>query len=338
MTDFTIDDYLNNGQNLIHEFIYGPAKVKKTWWSGTAAQAGYNVTFLYSDKRGGLKILKQIPEEDRKRIRIIDIKDRLNYPVTSLFMTKFLRNNPFIYCIDNGSFIGIPSQMKDEHHHVYIDPRKLNSNDVLVIDSYDGIVDSIEFQYAAENGIKLEEAAKQQWEGYRWCGAMATFILNGLDKLPCHVIVIGHEQDYEKRKQWINPKTGQMETIIVDIRKQPKSTSGPHAQTISQDFQDMLIFRVEGEAIKIDSRPMQGRDTGSCEIPPSSYNWKDMLFPRVAQMVGIKPDPELAYEAFKFLKPGEKPDMVVEEVKSQQPSAQVAASSGSMKMNPFGKK
>lgn len=54
--------------------VYGYAKLRKTWWAGTAAEAGFNVLHL-SAERGGHGIFKHLSPAARKRIFVLDCSE-----------------------------------------------------------------------------------------------------------------------------------------------------------------------------------------------------------------------------------------------------------------------
>ena len=69
--------------------LYGPAKTKKTWLAGTAAEAGFNVLLL--DNEQGAGILRNLSPEARKRIYRIDIQDDGKRAVAAEFITYFCK-------------------------------------------------------------------------------------------------------------------------------------------------------------------------------------------------------------------------------------------------------
>ena len=254
--------------------FYGPAKTRKTWLAGTAAEAGFNV--LYLDNEHGFKIFKQLSAEAQRRIYRIDIADTLKRAISAEFMTYLCKYDKFFW--DEARKRKV--MKADSETVIQLDHLRLNLNTVLILDSYTELVWSLTKRYAIEQNIDLSDAEKTDWDGYRFTGMLATWILEQLIKLPCHVVVIGHATNYEKRSK--DGKT------IEWVRTQPKSTSGPHAMTIANKFDDVLFFKMKGTQVYVDARPDKDRDSGGRVIPPGEYKWEDLHFGKLCELAGVK--------------------------------------------------
>lgn len=300
-----LESHFDEQTKLIHALLYGATKTKKTWWMGTAAELGFNVTILFCDREGGLNILKNLSDEARQKIKVIDIQDRPDRPVSAHFISRFCKGRPFLWNQNDKSVIWNEEAVNPEHYHVCVRPALLNENDVLGFDSWTSHIESIYAQFDAENAIDPADAKKIEWDGYGWSRRTGTWHLNYLSHLPCHLIIIGHQQFYEKKKRV--REDGKYVEKVIWSRTQVTSTSGPHSQIVPQRFDDIFYFFMEGNTIKIDTRPDQHRDGGSSIVPPDIYLWDKLKFDRVAEMSGVKYRPELEDKpkAFTFFKPGE---------------------------------
>lgn len=258
--------------------FYGPAKTRKTWLAGTAAEAGFNV--LYLDNEHGFKIFKQLDAAAQRRIYRIDIADTLKRAVSAEFMTYLCKYDKFFWDESRKRKV----MKADSDSVIQLDHSRLDLNTVLILDSYTELVWSLTKRYAIEQNIDLSDADKTDWDGYRFTGMLATWVLEQLVKLPCHVIVIGHATNYEKRSK--DGKT------VEWTRTQPKSTSGPHAMTIANKFDDVLFFKMKGTQVYVDTRPDKDRDSGGRVIPPGEYKWDDLRFDKLCDLAGVRrPDP-----------------------------------------------
>ena len=271
--------------------IYGPQKARKTWWAATAAEAGFNVLLLDCDD--GWQIIKQLSPEAQSRIYVIDIVDKPNANIASIFAAAFLRQKPF-YWREEEKKLAVLRDDKEAEDAIYIDTAKLDGNTVVVLDSWTELVNSLNLQFAKENGIDLADASKPEWEGYRWTGALATWMLGKLKTLPCHIALVGHQTVYEKIRQ------EKKQQIVEWSREQLVSTSGKHAMTIGQKFSDILQFKVLNETnVRIDTGAGKDKEGGSRIIPPKVYRWEDLQFKDYCNLAGITlPPPDLPYLDF----------------------------------------
>lgn len=298
-----LDDLIQGDPMLMRICLYGPPKSKKTWWAGKAAESGYRVLLLDSDD--GYHVLKNIDPAAHGRINVVNIVDGFNNAYASVFMAKFLKGEKFNWDWKNKRFItGI---LTDTVQH--IDANALTPNDVVVIDSWTAVARSLAFQYAIENNLDLSDPKLTDFgrDGYRWTGAIATWMIKQLHALPCHVIVIGHATNYEKRKE-VTGFGGKKESVVEWSRMQMQSTSGPHGLTLSSNFSDILYFEPHGKTgvVKINTYVEAGRDGGGRCVPPGIYEWEKLQFADVvamAQNAEATPPPPIVSDPTSVNKP-----------------------------------
>jgi hypothetical protein len=149
---------------------------------------------------------------------------------------------------------------------------------IFGFDSYSAFVRSLALQFSIENGIDLSDAKKTEWDGYRWCGALATWTMQELQTLPCHQVMIAHQEVYEKRTTDKRTK----HTTVDWTRIQVKSTSGPHSMSMAQYFTDLLYFYIQGSVTQIDTRAEKDRDGGCRNFEPKLWQWDTLQMPALA--------------------------------------------------------
>lgn len=250
-------------------FIYGPAKSRKTWWALKAAEAGFRV--LLFDFERGASIVNMIDTKARERIYILEAHDAPTDAYAAAFATSALKSHEF-YFEEETRRVSINRGKNMRHCNM----TQFGRDTVVVFDSYTALAVSTARQYAFQNNIDLADAAKTQWEGYRWCGALLTWMLTQMKLLRCHVICIGHETQYEKYKK--HPTDPNKQGPLEWTRRQPSSTSNPHGMSITQHFTDVMYFHVTGRTAKIDTRGNKYEEGGGRHIPPDEYEWDKLQF------------------------------------------------------------
>lgn len=293
--------------HLLRTLCFGPAKMKKTWWALRAAEAGFNVILLDGDD--GSQIITQIAPEFLPKINVIKIVDKQNMPVMCEFVTRFLVGKEFMWDEENKSILLLTNSAKPDRSYYIINPKKLTSNDIVIFDSWTALCWSLAWRWYKENNIKVEAAEQvknsdQLWPGYRWSGAMASWMLKQVKTLPCHVIVIGHQSVYEKRRDEVI--NGKVKQVVEWSRTQAKSTSGPHGLELAKEFADILFFGLNGARFTIDTRPMNDRDGGCRFIPPFLYEWKDLQINDILEISHLPlPDKDAELEALTWYASGD---------------------------------
>lgn len=246
-------------------FIYGLGKMKKTWWACKAAEKGYKVLLIDADKGSG--VLSNLSDEGKENVFVINAWDTLTENRACRIVITLLGNHQIWWDDEAERFFNSAPSKKPSIQH--FDLREPDPSRILVIDSWSAICNSLVKEYADRENIDLAEGERTEWEGYAWEGRVATWMLNQIKTLNCHVIIIGHETTYEKYR-------GRQ---MVSSRRQPKSTSNPHGQTISDKFDEMYIFYRKGLTNYIDTDGNINKDAGSRTRPPNdAYKWSDFHF------------------------------------------------------------
>jgi len=286
--------------DLIRAFIYGPAKTRKTMWAMLAAEAGYNVVLIDADD--GSIIIKQIPEKLWPQINIIRVVDDFDRSVAALFMTLLLKGEPFYWDEQRKMRCQATSSIRPENSYYYLDINNFNRSTVFVVDSWTALKTSLINRYGMEKKIDVSDpdALEDRWGFYQYLDYICNWMLAQLHALPCHLIVVGHEQYYEKFKGKGKAR------ILVSSRTQPQSVSGPHGQKVAKDFGEIMRFTISAGTTKIDTRSHVDRDGGCRVIPPKEYDFKDLQWRHVCQFAGlpIYKEPQ-SITGLEFYGPGE---------------------------------
>ena len=250
----------------IRPLLYGPAKAKKTWWVLKAAEAGYRVLLIDTDKGQG--IVKNIAPEARKNIYFLNIADGPQDAFAATFLVLFLRDG-WVYLNEKTRQVALTPFPGARLY----DCRSFGRDTIICFDSYTRIVNSVERRFAFENNIDLAAADKQDWEGYGWCGRLLNWMIYQMGCLPCNVCLIAHETQWEKRKKVKGGKEAQKHAPVEFVRRQVISSSNPHGMSVGSNFADILYFYSEGRSFYIDAMGSQLEDGGGCTVPPARYLW-----------------------------------------------------------------
>lgn len=300
--------------SLLRLLLFGDAKMRKTWFALKAAEAGYNV--ILCDGDDGHHIVSQIPMSARKRIAILPLVDQTSEgkatPVFHDFMVRLTRGNEFAYRVETehqltpiGASMQSQFTTSPDNYHIVVHPNKLTANDVLVIDSWTALMRSLELYYGNQNSKDFLDAKKQEWDDYSWAKRVINKILHFLHAVPCHVMIIGHTQFYEKYEG--RGKDRQ----LVDQNIQPMSYSGPQGKLLAKEFSDILYFYQDKlDKFRVSSKKSFGREGGCRILPPKEYEWDNLTMQTLIDASnGVIKPPSVISEVFnseglEILEPG----------------------------------
>ena len=244
--------------------IYGREKTRKTMWALGAAQAGFNVLLIDGDD--GAHIAAQYKPADICRVGLVRCVDSpAEYTFVKLVKTALV-GKPFAYREADQKLM---TKTDDKPGWFECDGLlKASRNDVLIIDSWTALTSSMKLQYSLANQIDLGDAEKTDWPGYGWMQNLTDYLLDCIHHLPCHVVVVAHEQIYEKYK-------GVGRDRVLDWqRTQPLGASGNTSGRLGKHFSD--IFRFVGKGAKSTSVEAFGKSDqvgGSRYFKPGSFTY-----------------------------------------------------------------
>lgn len=317
--------------NLLRVLCYGKEKTRKTWWAIKAAEAGFNVHLLDADDGAGInetwKTLDKPSIEAVRRLNIIRVVDKLDVAQTAIFFTSLFANKYIVWDEDDRSIRTVPESIIDTHAHYTIDPRKFNFRDIIIADSWTSLAQSVDEKFAKELGVDITSAEKSGEELYGKDYKFLNWMLNQFNALPCHLIVIGHEQNWQQ----VKAKTVGGKVVRENVgnpKIQPISSSGRHSGMIGKHFSDILYFSLTPTGhTRINTKNDPDRTGGSRHVPPGEYSWfndgKDKQIPDQLQFrdllryAGIEPivSPEPS-EAVHWCAPGVAPEFATSPGKS----------------------
>lgn len=264
--------------DLFRLFLYGEEKTRKTWWIMRAVQAGFNVHMLDCDDGAGIKTMfnrihKPTPEEFN-RLNIIPVKDTLDSKLAAIFITALLANRYMVFDEDARKIRTDMSQVDLGNAHYVINPKKLDSNDIIVVDSWTALVSSVDLKFADELGVDITTGDKSGEELYGKDYKFLNWILSQFKALPCHLVVIGHQQVHQKMKQVKKNDKLIRETDGNPII-QPISSSAKHSGMIGKHFSDILYFYNTPEGNNRINTAKSGDRMGGCRhVEPGVYAWE----------------------------------------------------------------
>lgn len=234
---------------LLKLLLIGDSKAGKTDYAVSVANQGYNV--LYFDGDVGIQTINSMAQEGRltkealSRIAYFNIGDhpdeKGNY-VTRFadfwkdFTTasKFVWNDTLAKQFSNRDY--------QPHHRIWeLFPGRLDQSTVLIFDSWSAYAQSV-MQWKADTiGEDLSEIEKIGRDVYAGVGNKLTQTLTLIQRMPCHVIVIAHPDEYVKMSnpKGIQPKDKEKNAIIEWSKMVPKSSSRPHSLTMASKFSDV---------------------------------------------------------------------------------------------------
>ena len=142
-------DFLKARQQQVYPFqmmIYGAPKSRKTWWAMLFAEAGYNV--IMADGERSSRIISQIDQTIREKITVLDLAGDTKNAAFSNFLFSFANSTQFTWNLDRKQVAFSSSNLSGDAG-VTIDTSKLTSNDVLILDSWSALMDSLCLLYTS---------------------------------------------------------------------------------------------------------------------------------------------------------------------------------------------
>ena len=230
---------------LFHGLIMGLEKVGKSDWAMRAALAGYNVLYLDGDVASGTlnKLAKEHPEA-ASRIFYCNVGDAIvdgQYKTNMIdFFGEFFTQVKLLWDDTNQSLYSRANSAESEVWEIY--PSRLDHRWVVVIDSWTTLSYSAMVAKAIDLGVEIADVEKVSREIYAGVGNRLTSILATIQRMPCHVVVIGHPDEYAKTKSPDGVKVKEVKEIdrITEwTRMIPKSSSKPHGLTMGKFFTDV---------------------------------------------------------------------------------------------------
>lgn len=252
-------------KKLIKLLLIGDGKVGKSHFAGMVAAAGFNV--LYFDGDVGTPTLSKLPTEAKKNLYLIPCADTMMGGMRDTKMidtiTELTTNIKFRW----NDTLGRIAKAKDTEEIWEITPSKMDETCVMVWDSWTSLIESIMLKCAISNSVDLTDAKLSEMRDvYRSAGGIATSLMQVIRSLPCHIIVLGHPDEYEHRVSPDGKKVRDIneKDMIVEWTKMiAKSTSRPHSLQMPKYFTDVAWMEASPTGTrKLDFRVKATRVSG----------------------------------------------------------------------------
>jgi hypothetical protein len=294
-----------NPNKLLKILIYGYGKTRKTSWLTEAVKTGRHLYYIDGDQ-GSLEVIMRMPAELQSRIHVINCWDTWGGSNFQKFVSKFIQGKPFIWNDTKRQIeVNLGQGFNSEDAFWQINPRLVNADIIIGMDSWTRLIDSIVADYAEVNNIDLSsphDLESDRWTYFRHAGMIADFAVKQFFAMPSNFVMIGHSTVYEKRKDDASGKQ-----VVESSRTQLISVTGNHAVKLPTLFGHVLQFKIDSMGNnKIDVRPLLNADGGSRSIKPGIYGYADLSYAKICEMSYIPniedrgPSP-----AFIFYPPGE---------------------------------
>lgn len=251
--------------------IYGKEKTRKTWWAGTAGKT-HDVTLFNGDNNTG--ILRMLDQDSYlKNINNVPLGMGTNAQTMVMFLTLMFEKQQFLFDFKTQNVIATKN-LKPTDMYLVCDLALCGLNDVFVFDSWSQIVKDTQVQYMRDRGLDPFEGKvtddKNKFAWYGYANLVLDNLLNAIKSLPCHVILIAHQDHYEHEYRY---KGMTQKNSVLQIL----SSSGTQGSKVASGFGDVLWFEHNKQATKtiIHAEPDTNRVGGGARIPPSTHEFPD---------------------------------------------------------------
>lgn len=293
-------DNIPPSMSLLKALILGDPKAGKSDWALKAAQAGFNV--LYLDGDVGIQTIAEQTQAAKSRIYYMDVADDMlgdsfdpkmiahisDFMTSTTMLWNDTHQRPYSAKSDAN-----PEGSADEIWE--IKPARLDHTWVVVMDSWTTLSYSAMLAKAQDMGVEIADMEKIDRAIYSGVGNRLTNMLATIQKMPCHVVVIGHPAEYAKTRnpdKEILKGVKELDKITEWTRMIPKSSSNPHGLTMGKFFSDIGWIDVDkwGKrklSFKLTNERVSG---GHLDGPPGDPRESHSFANLVKSVGGVIPD------------------------------------------------
>lgn len=228
--------------------LLGGGKLGKTFYAALCAKAGFNVLYLDGDV-GAATIASMVADgtltrEEAGRIYLLDVRDTiLSGMRDSKFvevMNEFTSTSIFRWNDDDQKL----ATRRDTDKTIWeIRPGMMDANTVMVLDSWTAYCESVMLWVGRANGVNVADASTAEMRPvYQGGGLKSSEMLQFIRSMPCHVIAIGHPDEYQHtrlKEGVVKGKATEKDQIVVGTTGIPKGTSKPQGLQMAKYFSDV---------------------------------------------------------------------------------------------------
>lgn len=276
----------------VRVLAYGKPKTRKTWWAGTAA-ATHRVWLLDGENNTG--ILRMLPEADQARVNRIPLAGSPHVPALAMFCAAMFKVKSFVWHLGEQRIFDLAylTEKHDDDWFIHVDTRRLTTDDVVIVDSWTKMCSDMGLNYAIDNsldvfagerGKKTAGGKNDAMDYFRFMDMALDAILQALQSMPCHVVLIGHQQEYE-----VETKTPLGTKKLNKI--QVISGSGKHSSKVPAYLSDVLYFTAndDGKTTTINTASEALRDGGGANVAPATHQFPGWTFSDLLEETGKPP-------------------------------------------------
>jgi len=246
MSGDTLYDLPPGQDDPIHLLAVADTKMGKSVYSAQAAVDGFGVIYLDCDNgRTAIEFALKGNDAAKKRLRY--------YPFgrPSAFLQNLFRSTavaPMRWIPRTNGLWGPMAVGLEEDDVVWeFNIKAIPSSYVLVIDAWTPVAaDALGIGDATQSAVLLEGTDQQIYGG---ANVNLTYIVNMIQKLPCHVIVQAHGTIFERYEKPLNVKGSGMkqgEMILREVKDVPVSSSRAHGESMATRFNHIGWMSVDG--------------------------------------------------------------------------------------------
>lgn len=268
--------------------LFGPPKTFKTGFVGMAAKTNANVYFFMGESNES--ILNQVPDEFKHRVRIVKAIDnprnKKGWFYHMLFNT-FVESGKSVYKINEDSsreFSEADRKHPEGVNIAEIRQANLGPDDIVVIDSATALVQSVTTKHLGDQGVSTMNELKDKRAYYGVAANMFNAVMKSLMALPCHVVVIGHNQVREIKDKDDNSKTvAEYTQVLTTSATQGVQTASMFNQVVYTGFNNL-------GKLKYSTVPNHDIVTGGTILPPKTWTADELSMAEIMSAVGVSLD------------------------------------------------
>jgi hypothetical protein len=232
---------------LIKMLLIGDGKAGKSRLAGEAAAAGFKL--LYLDGDVATPTLSMLPDAAKKNIYLLPAHDSISGGARDTRFASLIQEFTTVIKFKWNDTQCRLAKVSDKGDVIWeITPSLMDESCIFVLDSWTALVESIMLKAAIANSVNLADATMNEMRPvYQASANIATSLLQVIRSMPCHVIVIGHPDEYQHKVAPEGKRVGEAKEkdMLVDWTKMIcKSTSRPHSLLMAKYFTDVAWLEV----------------------------------------------------------------------------------------------